>query len=201
MFIPTYNQKNKHTCQKSEKRMNEKKMWSYLSGLRINSTLMFMSSSSYLVHAISCRRILLKYRVLQCFFLFWFPLFLFFYFLLFTRQPSPVTRLPSPATRHPRKSPAADDNDRRSKRFRLKEQYPVTVHAPNFDFRTGCREIKRCEESKRTLKNPFASRLASSIIHWNFSGLQINHILFPLSFDLGEIGIFWHYFYWAILKK
>ena len=44
--------------------------------------------------------------------------------------------------------------------FNLKEQYPVTAHAPNFDFRTGCREIKRCEESKRTLKNPFASRLA-----------------------------------------
>ena len=41
----------------------------------------------------------------------------------------------------------------------LKEQYPVTAHAPNFDFWTGCREIKRCEESKRTLKNPFASRL------------------------------------------
>ena len=44
--------------------------------------------------------------------------------------------------------------------YNLKEQYPVTVHATNFDFRTGCREIKRCEESKRTLKNPFASRLA-----------------------------------------
>ena len=42
---------------------------------------------------------------------------------------------------------------------KLKEQYPVTAHAPNFDFPTGCREIKRCEESKRTLKNPFASGL------------------------------------------
>ena len=42
----------------------------------------------------------------------------------------------------------------------LKEHYPVTAHAPNFDIRTGCREIKRCEESKRTLKNPFASRFA-----------------------------------------
>ena len=42
----------------------------------------------------------------------------------------------------------------------LKEQYPVIAHAPNFDFWTGCREFKRCEESKRTLKNPFASRLA-----------------------------------------
>ena len=41
----------------------------------------------------------------------------------------------------------------------LKEQYPVTGHAPNFDFWTGCREIKKCKESKRTLKNPFASRL------------------------------------------
>ena len=42
----------------------------------------------------------------------------------------------------------------------LKKQYTVTAHAPNFDFWTGCRKIKRCEESKRTLKNPFASRLA-----------------------------------------
>ena len=38
--------------------------------------------------------------------------------------------------------------------------YPVTAHAPNFVFSTGCREIKRCEESKRTLKNPFTSRVA-----------------------------------------
>ena len=29
-----------------------------------------------------------------------------------------------------------------------KEQYPVTAHVPNFDFLTGCREFKRCEESK-----------------------------------------------------
>ena len=42
---------------------------------------------------------------------------------------------------------------------RLKEQYPVTEHVPNFDFLTGCREFKRREESKRSLKNPFGSRL------------------------------------------
>ena len=42
----------------------------------------------------------------------------------------------------------------------LKEQYPVTAHASNFDFWTVFWEIKRCEESKRTLRNPFASRLA-----------------------------------------
>ena len=34
------------------------------------------------------------------------------------------------------------------------------AHAQNFDFCLSCREIKRCEESKRTLKNLFASRLA-----------------------------------------
>ena len=38
----------------------------------------------------------------------------------------------------------------------LTDQYAVTAHAPNFDFWTGCREIKTCEESTRTLKNPFA---------------------------------------------
>ena len=42
----------------------------------------------------------------------------------------------------------------------LKEQYPVIAHAPNYDVWTGCGEVKRCEESKRTLKNPFVSRLA-----------------------------------------
>ena len=45
----------------------------------------------------------------------------------------------------------------------VRNSAPVTAHAPNFDFWTGCREIseiKRCDESKRTLKNPFASLLA-----------------------------------------
>ena len=46
---------------------------------------------------------------------------------------------------------------------------------------TGCREIKRCEESKRTLKNPLHRAWPSSILHQNFSELQINNILFPLS--------------------
>ena len=45
------------------------------------------------------------------------------------------------------------------------------------------------------MKNTFASRLAEFDTTLNFSGLQINDILFPLSFDLGEIGIFWRYFY------
>ena len=47
---------------------------------------------------------------------------------------------------------------------KLKKQNPVTAHAPNFDFRTGCREIKRGEESKSFLKNPFASRFAEFYI-------------------------------------
>ena len=29
---------------------------------------------------------------------------------------------------------------------RLKDQHPVTAHAPNFDFLTGCREFKRREK-------------------------------------------------------
>ena len=45
-------------------------------------------------------------------------------------------------------------------RLLLKEQYPITVHVPNFDFLTGCHQFKRCKKSKRTLKNPFASCLA-----------------------------------------
>ena len=66
MFIPTYNKRTKRTCQKSETLFKhvKKRMQSYLSGRRINITLIFMSSSSYLVHAISCRIILLKYRFL-----------------------------------------------------------------------------------------------------------------------------------------
>ena len=66
MFIPTYNKrtnalvKNLRHCSN----MSRKRMRSCLSGRRINITLIFMSSSSYLVHAISCRRILLKYRFL-----------------------------------------------------------------------------------------------------------------------------------------
>ena len=39
-------------------------------------------------------------------------------------------------------------------------QYPVTAQAPNFDLQTGRCKIKRCEESKKTLKNSFASHLA-----------------------------------------
>ena len=77
----------------------------------------------------------------------------------------------------------------------LKEQYTVAAHAPNFDFSTGCGEIKRCEESKRTLKNLFASRLAEFDTALKLLRLQINDILFPLSFDFGKIGICWRYFY------
>ena len=75
--------------------------------------------------------------------------------------------------------------------FILKNQYSVTANVPNFDFLTGCWE-SRCKESKRTLRNPFASRLAEFDTTLK---LQINDILFPLSFDLSYIGIFWRYFH------
>ena len=77
----------------------------------------------------------------------------------------------------------------------LKEQYPVTAHAPNFDFWAGCREIKRCEESKRTLKNSFASRMAEFDTTLKLHGITDQLYIVTLSFDLGEIGIFWRYFY------
>ena len=78
---------------------------------------------------------------------------------------------------------------------KLKEQYPVTAHAPNFDFWTGCCEIKRCEESKRTLKNPFASRLAEFNTTLKLLRITDQWYIVPESFDLGKIGIFWRYFY------
>ena len=78
---------------------------------------------------------------------------------------------------------------RRNQRLRS----PVSAHAQNFDFCSYCRKIKRCEESKRTLKIRLHRVWPSSILHQSFSKLQSFDILFPLSFDLGEIGIFWRY--------
>ena len=67
MFIPTYNKRTNSLVKNLRHCSNifvEKRMPSYLSGRRINITLIFMSSSSYLVHAMSWRIILLKYRFL-----------------------------------------------------------------------------------------------------------------------------------------
>ena len=72
----------------------------------------------------------------------------------------------------------------------LKEQYSVNAHPPNFNFWTGCREIKRWEESKRTLKNPFASRLAKFILLWNFSGVTDQWYIVPPEFRFGRNRIF-----------
>ena len=61
-------------------------------------------------------------------------------------------------------------------------------HVPNLDFRTECREFKR--EDSENLEKPFASRFAEFDTTQNFSELQINDIVSPLSFNLGKIGIF-----------
>ena len=63
------------------------------------------------------------------------------------------------------------------------------MYQPSIDFLTGCtcHEFKRCEESKRTLNNPFASRFAE--FDTTLKCLRIN-IWFPLSFELRKIGIF-----------
>ena len=98
-------------------------MRSYLSGRRINITLTFMSSSSYLVHAISCSNNSPKISPFVMFiiiFLFLVSPF-YFYFLFFTAWPTtrhalpvtlyplpvyPLPIYPLPVTRHLRKSPA-----------------------------------------------------------------------------------------------
>ena len=68
----------------------------------------------------------------------------------------------------------------------LKEQYPVTAHAPNFDFWTGCREIKRWEESKRTLKNLFASRLAGFNTRIKLLRIADQWHIVPVEFRFGQ---------------
>ena len=63
------------------------------------------------------------------------------------------------------------------------------MYQTSIDFLTGCtcHEFQRCEESKRTLNIPFASRFAE--FDTTLKRLRIN-IWFPLSFELGKMGIF-----------
>ena len=68
----------------------------------------------------------------------------------------------------------------------LKEQYPVTAHAPNFDFWTVCREIKICEDSKRILKNPFASRLAGFNTTLKLLRIINQWYIVPVKFRFGQ---------------
>ena len=77
---------------------------------------------------------------------------------------------------------------------KLKEQYPVTAHAPNFDFRIGC-EIKRCDASERTLKNPFASRLAEFNITLKLLRITDQLYIVPVKFRFRRNQDFWRYFY------
>ena len=59
-------------------------------------------------------------------------------------------------------------------------------------------DVAKSKDSRR-VREPWKIRMhrawPGSIRHQNFSGLQINDILFLLSFDLGKIWIFWGYFY------
>ena len=68
----------------------------------------------------------------------------------------------------------------------LKEQYSVNAHPPNFDFWTGCREIKRWKESKRTLKNSFASRLAEFYITLKLLRITYQWYIVPPEFRIGR---------------
>ena len=77
----------------------------------------------------------------------------------------------------------------------LKERYPVTAHAPNLDFWTGFLEIKRCEERKRTLKNPFAFRLAEFNTILKLLRITDQWYMVPVKFPFGRNRDFWRYFY------
>ena len=87
--------------------------------------------------------------------------------------------------------------------LKLKGRYPVTAHAPNFDFRTGSREIKRCGESKRTLKNPFASRLTEFDITLKLLRITDQWYIVPVKFRFGRNRFFLRYFYcsWPEVQK
>ena len=68
----------------------------------------------------------------------------------------------------------------------LKEKYPESEQAQNFDFCSSCCEIKRCEESKRTLKNQFASRLAEFDTTLKLLRITDQWYIVPLKFRFGR---------------
>ena len=65
-----------------------------------------------------------------------------------------------------------------------------TAHAPNFNFRTECCEFKRCEESKRTLKNPFALRLAEFDTILKLLRITDQWFIVPVKFRFGRNRVF-----------
>ena len=76
-----------------------------------------------------------------------------------------------------------------------------TAHAPNFNFRTGCREIKRCEESKRTLENPFALGLAELDTILKLLRITDQWFIVPVKFWFGRNRFFYRYFYYCWLEN
>ena len=64
--------------------------------------------------------------------------------------------------------------------------FPCLTLAPNFDFWTGCREIKRCEKSKITLKNPFASRLVEFNTTLKLLRITDQWYIVPVKFRFGR---------------
>ena len=55
--------------------------------------------------------------------------------------------------------------------------------------------IKRCEESRRTLKNPFASRLAEFRTTLKLLRITDQWYIVPVKFRFGRNQDFWRYFY------
>ena len=60
------------------------------------------------------------------------------------------------------------------------------MRASNFAFRTGCCKIKRCEESKTTLKNLFASHLAEFNTTLKLLRITDQWYIVPIKFRFGR---------------
>ena len=70
--------------------------------------------------------------------------------------------------------------------------------APNFDFWTGCREIKRCEESKRTLKTESVCISLGRVQYYTKTSQDYRSMIYCSRWASiwAKSGMFWHgYFY------
>ena len=77
----------------------------------------------------------------------------------------------------------------------FQKKCPADCACTKLWFRTGCREIKRCKESKRTLKNPLASRLAEFDTILKRLRITDQWYIVPVKFRSGRNRVFYRYFY------
>ena len=147
-----------------------------------------MSSSSYLVHAISCRRnYIAKISLFVIFiivFLFLVSPCYFYYFYFLRSDPPPATRYPLPATRHP--LPATHLPATRHPSPVTRHQSPATSHPPPVTrhlspAEKSCRAIctkRSCDIIfmkitvlwfclRKTVSGSYLKQNSSNLVSWN----------------------------------